>query len=193
MQKLSKIFMLMAALLIVVGCGSRYNPQTGMYTVYGNSQVQIPQGYKEIGGLSVSVLPNSWESGAYPYQTFSTTVFGNGEAYILSQVMRVNSNMYFIRPLIGASVSKWDSSWRMNTYQLDPKNASLEYSRYLDYIKGTGHPLATGYKVEMYDRLIGRKLIARVLVMMPDAVSGNATIPPAKELYTLDRDDFRSR
>lgn len=193
MKRLSKICILMAVLLIAIGCSPRYNPQTGMYTVYGTSQLKLPQGYEKIGSMSVNVLPKVWESGAFPYQTFNTTVFGDGEGYILSQVMRVTDNRYYIRPLIGTGVFKWGSSWRMNTYQLDPNNTSLEYRRYVDYIRGIGHPLAAQYKVEMYDRLIGRKLVARVLVMTPDTVSGNPAMPLAKELYTLDRDDFLSR
>ncbi|SIN94771.1 hypothetical protein [Halodesulfovibrio marinisediminis] len=193
MQSLQKVFVLLGMLLVLFGCGSRYNPQTGLYSVYGSSKFALPQGYEKIGGLGVSVLPKTAETGAYPYQTFNTTVFGDGEAYILSQTMQLTNERYYIRPLGGMGVSKWGSSWRMNMYQLDPNNTSVEYRRYMDYIKGTGHPVASGYKMEMYDRLIGRKLIARVLVLTPDAVSGNPAAPPAKELYTLERDDFRSR
>ncbi|MEZ0575095.1 hypothetical protein [Halodesulfovibrio aestuarii] len=193
MRKISKVCILMVVLLIIVGCGARYNPQTRMYTVYGTSQLKLPQGFEKIGSVSVSVLPTVWESGAFPYQTFNTTVFGDGEAYILSQVMRVTGDRYFFRPLVGTGVSKWGSSWRKNTYQLDPNNTSLEYRRYADYIKKMGHQLASGYKMEMYDRLIGRKLVARVLVMTPDAVSGNPPAPQAKELYTLEMDDFMAR
>lgn len=193
MRKVSKLVFLLVMLSVLVGCGSRYNPQTGMYTVYGQSKFALPQGYKQIGGLSVSVLPKVEETGLYPYQNFNTTVFGDGEAYILSQTMNLNNDRYYIRPLGGMGVSKWGSSWRMNTYQLDANNTSREYQRYLDYIRSTGNPVASGYKMEMYDRLIGRRMIARVLVLTPDAVSGNAAAPPAKELYILEQDDFLSR
>lgn len=193
MQKLSKMCKLMVALLIIVGCAMAYNAQAAVHTVYGTAKVDIPAGYKNIGGLSVSVTPNSWESGNYPYQRFSTTVYGDGESYILSQTMQVSGNRYFVRPLSGTNVARWGTGWRMNIYQLDPNNTSAEYARYMEYIKGTGNPVASGYRMEMYDKLIGRKLVARVLVLTPDAVSGYAAAPLARELYTLDRDDFRSR
>jgi hypothetical protein len=193
MQKLLKIFMLLSALLIIFGCAPIYNAQADMYTVYGTAKVDIPSGFKNIGGLSVTVIPNSWESGNYPYQRFNTTVFGDGESYILSQTMQVSGNRYYVRPLTGSNVSKWGTGWRMNTYQLDPNNTGAEYARYMEYIKGTGNPLASNYRMEMYDKLIGRKLVARVLVLTPDTISGYAAAPLARDLYTLDRDDFRSR
>ena len=193
MHKLSKRYMLLAALLIIFGCAMTYNAQAAVQTVYGTAKVDIPAGYKNIGGLSVSVTPNTWESGSYPYQRFNTTVYGDGESYILSQTMQVSGNRYFVRPLSGTNVARWGTGWRMNTYQLDPNNTSAEYARYMEYIKGTGNPVASGYRMEMYDKLIGRKLVARVLVLTPDAVSGYAAAPLARELYTLDRDDFRSR
>lgn len=193
MQKLSKILMLMAALLIIFGCAPTSNAQADMHTVYGTAKVDIPSGYKNIGGLSVSVTPKTWESGSYPYQRFNTTVFGDGESYILSQTMQVSGNRYYVRPLSGSNVSRWGTGWRMNTYQLDPATASAEYARYIEYIRGTGNPVAASYRMEMYDKLIGRKLVARVLVLTPDTISGYAAAPLARELYTLDRDDFRSR
>lgn len=193
MQKLSKICIFLSALLIIFGCAMTYNAQAAVHTVYGTAKVDIPAGYKNIGGLSVSVTPNSWESGNYPYQRFNTTVYGNGESYILSQTMRVSSNRYFVRPLTGSNVAKWGTGWRMNTYQLDLSNTSAEYARYMEYIKGTGNPLASNYRMEMYDKLIGRRLVARVLVLTPDTISGYAAAPLARDLYTLDRDDFRSR
>lgn len=193
MRRISKLCIILTVLLAVAACGSRYNPETGKYTVFGTSKFVLPQGYTDIGGLGVSVLPKYFESGAYPYQTFNTTVFENGEAYILSQVMQVGNSRYYLRPLLGTGVSKWGSSWRLNTFQVDPDNTSLEYRRYFEFIKGKGHPVASGYKMEMYDRLIGRRTVARVLVLTPDAVSGNPPAPEAKELYTLERDDFRNR
>lgn len=193
MRRISKLCIILTVLLAVAACGSRYNPQTGKYTVFGTSEFVLPQGYTDIGGLGVSVLPKYFESGAYPYQTFNTTVFENGEAYILSQVMQVANSRYYLRPLLGTGVSKWGSSWRLNSFQVDPNNTSLEYRRYFEFIKSKGHPVASGYKMEMYDRLIGRRTVARVLVLTPDAVSGNPPVPEAKELYTLERDDFRNR
>ncbi|OBQ52405.1 hypothetical protein [Halodesulfovibrio spirochaetisodalis] len=193
MVKLGKILLLLVTAVIVVGCGSRLNPETRMYTVYGTSKFKLPEGYEKVGNVSVNVEPQTWESGAFPYQTFNTTVFGQGESYILSQTMNVSGNRYFVRPLKGSTASRWGTGWRSGSYQLDTGNTSLEYRRYLDYIKSTGHPVAPGYKVDVYDRLIGRKVIARVMVLSPDKVSGRPPAPEARDLYTLDRDDFRSR
>lgn len=193
MHKLSKRYMLLAALLIIFGCAMTYHAQAAVQTVYGTAKVDIPAGYKNIGGLSVSVTPNTWESGSYPYQRFNTTVYGDGESYILSQTMRASGNRYFFRPLTGSNVAKWGTGWRMNTYQLNPSHASAEYARYIEYIKGTGNPVASNYRMEMYDKLIGRRLVARVLVLTPDTIGGYSAAPLARDLYTLDRDDFRSR
>lgn len=193
MNTTGKLVLLLVAVCMLAGCGPRLNPETRMYKVYGVSQFKLPEGYERVGGMSVNVEPRTWESGAFPYQTFSTTVFAKDDAYILSQTMQVSGNRYFVRPLIGSTAAKWGTGWRKNVYQLDPSNTSLEYQRYFEYIKGTGNPLASGYKVDVYDRLIGRNVITRVMFLRPDTVSGKPPMPLAKDLYILDRDDFRAR
>ena len=179
--------------VMAVGCGSRYNPQTGMYRVYGTSKFKLPEGYSEAGSFNSTIIPEVPDLGSEPYQTFNTTVFAKNDAYIFSQQLRVTGNKYYIRPLKGTGVSKWDTSWRKGTYQVDPDRTSLEYRRYFDYLRKKGEPVAPSYKVTMYDRLVGRHGISRVMFFTPSGPSGNQSLPPAKQLYYFDQDDFRQR
>lgn len=188
-----RLAMLVMFAMLVVGCGPRYNPQTGMYRVYGVSKFKLPEGYTESGSLNATIIPEVPDRGAEPYQTFNTTVFAKGDAYILAQQLRVTGNRYYVRPLKGTGVSKWETNWRKGKYQVDPDKTSLEYKRYFEYLRKKGAPVASSYNVTMYDRLVGRHAISRVIFLTPSKPTGNQYLPPAKQLYYFDIDDFNRR
>ncbi|MCG8530888.1 MAG: hypothetical protein MI749_09510 [Desulfovibrionales bacterium] len=194
MQRVIKVLFIVLVVSVTVACAARFNPETRMYTVYGVSKFMLPEGYTEVGRTTVNVLPKTNISGAFPYQSFNTTIFHDGESYIFSQVLILSGGRYYIRPLGGAKVFKWGVSWRQGMYQLSPANTSDEYRRYFKFIRDKGLPVASGYAVDVYDRLIGRRAVTRVMILRPDnGVSGYASMPPANAFYTLWRDDFRSR
>ncbi|MEZ0575093.1 hypothetical protein [Halodesulfovibrio aestuarii] len=183
-MKLTRCLFIVIALMVLAGCAQTQAGEP--MRVYGNAKTVVPTGYSMLGTTTVSVLPDTVNipvEGMYPYQRWSSEIYGMGDSYVIVQKMVFTNQFYRFRALVGSTAEMWGSAWRKGDYTLSPNTTDAEYAKYFACIREKGGQLAPLYKVTMYDQKITPAVVARVISLTPSATGGLAAMPSFNDLY----------